>query len=180
MSKWTELVAKPSADSINSGLSALKTARLYGILGAPRTHLTADCQPVTNAKLSARIVTASVGPFKVTGLDIAVESLKAVTADIQREKHELYFLLGSAGMLCCRLVRGSEDTPSNHSFGTAVDLTVGGMLDARGDDKVQRGLLEVYPIFHRHGWYWGAEYPTEDAMHFELAWETFQELNRGR
>ena len=70
-------------------------------------------------------------------------------------------------MLCCRLMRGSANAISNHSWGTAIDLTLDGVLDQRGDDKVQFGLTLIAPIFNRHGWYWGAGFPTEDGMHFE-------------
>ena len=75
--------------------------------------------------------------------------------------------LGTAGMLCCRLVRGSATAISNHSWGTAIDLTLDGVLDVYGDDKVQYGLTLIAPIFNRHGWYWGAAFRTEDGMHFE-------------
>ena len=43
------------------------------------------------------------------------------------------------------------------------------MLDARGDNKVQFGLTLIAPIFNRHNWYWGAGFPTEDGMHFEVS-----------
>ena len=48
-----------------------------------------------------------------------------------------------------------------------MDVTLNGLLDRRGDDRVQRGLIEIAPIFNRHGWFWGAGFGTEDAMHFE-------------
>jgi hypothetical protein len=75
--------------------------------------------------------------------------------------------LGTAGMLCARLVRGSTHSISNHSWGTAIDLTLNGVLDRRGDRMVQRGLAEIAPVFNEHGWFWGAGFGTEDAMHFE-------------
>jgi hypothetical protein len=178
ISRLTALVDKPKACDINSGLSAISARELERVFGRPREKVTTECQPVTNPKLSRRIVTKDVGPFRVTGLDIAVDSLTLVFADVEREDPELYSLLSSAGMLCCRLVRGSKFTLSNHSYGTALDIKIGGELDRRGDDKVQLGLLGLYRFFHRHGWYWGAEYPTEDSMHWELAAETFAKLNR--
>ncbi|NPT47993.1 hypothetical protein GNZ12_43250 [Paraburkholderia sp. 1N] len=44
--------------------------------------------------------------------------------------------------------RGSTSTTknSNHSWGTAVDLTIAGVLDTRGDNKVQVGLTLLCPI----------------------------------
>jgi hypothetical protein len=71
-------------------------------------------------------------------------------------------------MECARLVRGSQHSISNHSWGTAIDLTLNGILDRRGDDRVQQGLVDIAPIFNQHGWFWGAGFGTEDAMHFEI------------
>jgi hypothetical protein len=88
---------------------------------------------------------------------------------MQREQPDVYAVLGTAGMLCCRYQRGSTSAISNHSWGTAIDLTIAKVLDARGDNKVQYGLTLIAPIFNRHGWYWGAMFPTEDAMHFEAS-----------
>jgi D-alanyl-D-alanine dipeptidase len=51
-------------------------------------------------------------------------------ADIAKEQPAVYAGLGSAGMLCCRLVRGSTTAISNHSWGTAIDLTLNGVLDS--------------------------------------------------
>jgi hypothetical protein len=70
-------------------------------------------------------------------------------------------------MLCARFVRGSTTAISNHAWGTAIDLTLDGVLDRRGDGRVQVGLTRIAPIFNRHSWFWGAGFRTEDAMHFE-------------
>jgi Putative peptidoglycan binding domain/D-alanyl-D-alanine carboxypeptidase len=72
-------------------------------------------------------------------------------------------------MLCARFVRGSTSALSNHSWGTAIDLTLDGHLDQRGDARVQVGLARIAPIFNRHGWFWGAGFRIEDAMHFEAS-----------
>ncbi len=99
----------------------------------------------------------------------AVETLRAILADVKTEHPEIHALLGHVGMLCCRFVRGSRSAISNHSWGTAIDLTIDGILDRRGDNRAQRGLLAIHPVFNRHGFYWGAAFPTEDAMHFEAS-----------
>jgi hypothetical protein len=163
-----DLVPVPSG--INQGLNGTGNAFMLSLLGNPRPNYTEDCQPVTNAKLKARIVSAvSVGPFKVTGFDLAVESLKTVMVDIKAEQPNVHAALSTAGMLCCRLVRGSTSSISNHSWGTAIDLKIQGVLDPRGDNKVQFGLTLIAPIFKRHRWFWGAGFPTEDGMHFEIS-----------
>lgn len=163
----TRLVPAPVRSAINGGLRPVNNDFMLGTLGEPRSDYSADCQPMTNEVLRRNLVTASVGPFRVTGLAPAVASLQAVLADVATEQPEVHAALGTAGMLCCRWVRGSDSSISNHSWGTAVDLKINGVLDRRGDGRVQVGLTLIAPIFNRHGWYWGATFPTEDGMHFE-------------
>ncbi len=167
MPGFTDLVNVPA--DINPGLNGTLNSHMIPLLGNPRGSYNQDCQPVTNATLRARIKTASVGPFRATGFDLAVESLKIVMADIKNAEPNIHAALGTAGMLCCRFVRGSTTAISNHSWGTAIDLTINGVLDQRGNNKVQFGLTKIAPIFNLHGWYWGAGFPTEDGMHFEIS-----------
>lgn len=162
-------VPRPPRESINIGLTAVGNSFMLASFGEPLVGggYNASCQPPTHPKLRRNIVTDSVGPFRATGLVPAILSLKTVMDDIRAEQPAVYAALGSAGMLCCRLVRGSTTSISNHSWGTAIDLTLDGVLDAYGDDKVQYGLTLIAPIFNRHGWYWGAAFGKEDGMHFE-------------
>jgi hypothetical protein len=166
------LVPAPGPGQVNSGLSACRPSTLRRLLGEPRDDYGPECRPVTNKALKARIVTRPVGPFRVTGLDVAVASLARVLEAVRQADPAAYASIGSAGMLCARLVRGSKRTVSNHAWGTAIDLTFDGELDPRGDGRVQVGLLRVYRHFRAEGWYWGVGFPREDAMHFELADET--------
>ncbi len=165
----SKLVPRPEAHTMNPGLVAVSPSYMVQSLGQPRESYSQECQPLTNLKLKKHIVSRSVGPFKATGLDLAVESLAQVMEDIRKEQPAVYEALGTAGMLCCRNIRGSSTGISNHSWGTAIDLTLNGVLDRRGDNQVQVGLTLIAPIFNRHGWYWGAAFRTEDAMHFEAS-----------
>jgi hypothetical protein len=169
MPSLTKLVAIPSG--VNGGLTSPSSSVMLSLLGNPRSNYSQDCQPVTNKKLKAHIKTKHVGPFRATGFDLAVDSLAQVMADINAEQPAVFAALSSAGMLCCRFKRGSSSSISNHAWGTAIDLKLNGILDARGDRKVQFGLTLIAPIFNRHKWYWGATFPTEDAMHFEISAE---------
>lgn len=162
--KYTDEVAVPY--DVNRGLGSCTNGMMKVLLGVPSTKLVPTCGPVTNKKLAARMVTDSVGPFRVTGFDLAVRSLKEVMREIATTYPDLK--LSSAGMLCCRKVRGGN-AMSNHSWGTAVDIKVDGVLDERGDGKVQYGLKLIAPIFNKHGWWWGAHYSIEDGMHFEVS-----------
>ena len=161
----TKLVSVPSG--LNPGVSSAKQATMLALLGNPRSSFDASCREVTNPALKALIDIQSVGPFRVQGLRPAVAVLKTILAEIQTKAPDVHAGIGSAGMLCARLVRGSEQAISNHSWGTAIDLTLDGILDTRGDNLVQEGLTRIAPVFNAHGWFWGAGFRTEDAMHFE-------------
>jgi hypothetical protein len=163
----TELIPKGRISGYNVGVSSASNATMQARLGAPRSSYSQACQSVTNATLSRRIVTRSVGPFHVTGLDSAVTSLARIMSAIASNQRLVYRVLGTAGMLCARYVRGSTRNISNHSWGTAIDLTIAGILDPRGDTKIQFGLHLISGTFNTNGWYWGAGFPTEDAQHFE-------------
>jgi hypothetical protein len=173
----TDLVPIPAG--INPGLNAARQITMKTLLGTPRGSFSRDCLPVTNPVLRSLIRTADVGPFRVTGLEPTIEILRAVFADIRTEEPEVFAGLGTAGVLCARLVRGSAVSISNHSWGTAIDLTLDGLLDQRGDRNrtTQAGLARIAPIFNRHKMYWGAGFPVEDSMHFELSDQLIRELH---
>lgn len=165
----TALVPRPAAGTINQGLIAVSPSFMVQQLGNPRESYNSDCQPMTNAVLRRHVTTGSLGRFRVTGLTPAVQSLTTAMAQIQQQQPDVYAALGTAGMLCCRLIRGSATGISNHSWGTAIDFTLNGVLDRRGDSRVQVGLTLMASIMNQNGWYWGAAFRTEDAMHFEAS-----------
>ena len=173
----TDLIPIPA--NINPGLNAARQITMKTLLGNPRGSYTKKCQPVTNPVLKDLIRTADVGPFKVTGLAPMIEVLRAVFADIRVAQPDVFAGLGTAGVLCARLVRGSATSISNHSWGTAIDLTLNGILDQRGDKKrtTQEGLARIAPIFNHHKMYWGAGFPIEDSMHFELSDQLIRKLH---
>jgi hypothetical protein len=154
---------------INDGVSSAKQTTMLSLLGNPRGAYTDECQPITSPTLAALIVIESVGPFRVQGIRPAVASLRAVLLEVAATSPDVHAALGTEGMLCARLVRGSAHSISNHAWGTAVDLTLAGVLDPRGDGLVFRGLAGIAPVFNRHGWFWGAGFRTEDGMHFEVS-----------
>lgn len=55
---------------------------------------------------------------------------------------------------------GLSKLPSNHAFGTAIDLN-------SDDGSLGASVAPVAPIFKRNGFRWGADF--NDPMHFELA-----------
>ncbi|MEY4580174.1 MAG: hypothetical protein RL701_4877 [Pseudomonadota bacterium] len=167
----TRKLPRPDLTTINAGLTFVDNAYMVSAFGHPRVEqdYEANGQSLTNPRLKRNAVTLSVGPFRVTGLRPAVMSLQTILQEVCALQPEVYAGLGTRGMLNVRWVRGSTTAISNHSFGTAIDLTINGDLDKRGDDLVQYGLMLIAPIFNRHRWFWGAGFRTEDAMHFEAS-----------
>jgi hypothetical protein len=168
-SSFTSTIPRPIHGQFNVGVTAVSNNAMKAMFGEPRLSYSPDCQPLTNDKLKRHVLrSVPVGAFCVDGLGPAIESLQHVFRDIRRELPALHDRIGTAGMLCCRYQRGSSTAISNHSWGTAIDLTIDRVLDRPGDNKVQVGLAMIAPIFNRHGWYWGATFHREDAMHFEV------------
>lgn len=174
MSNLLELVPIPPKAGMNGGRTSCPTSMLVRRYGPPRTRLTDDCAQVTAPFWKSRMVTKSVGPFRASGHRLAIDLLKLSLSKVKLRHPELYEGLGSAGMLCCRRVRGSTAL-SNHGLGLAIDFTFMGRLDSRGDGKCQRAMLLLYSVMKEDGWYWGAEFNTEDSMHWEVSAEKVQE-----
>lgn len=169
MTDYAARLPIPGPGSINTGLTYCRPETALSIFGQPATPLPTDCGQPTSPRLKAALITASIGPFRVTGLRPAVESLTRVFAQVKAEKPELYDVIGTAGMLCVRCIRGYPGVPSNHAFGAAIDLKINGELVPLGGNYVQAGILELYPYLHAEGWYWGAGWARPDAMHFEAS-----------
>lgn len=174
---YTHLVPTPNRRSMNSGLSAAKVSTLKSIFGA-FPDLPENCGENRNPKIRALLETRNVGPFRVTGIRPALDSLERIFAAVKRDHPDLYKIVGTAGMHCYRRVRGAS-TPSNHCAGTAIDLTVNGVLppmdfSPESPELIPNGFLVLYSYFHREGWFWAAGYAGGhvDAMHFEAADET--------
>jgi Putative peptidoglycan binding domain/D-alanyl-D-alanine carboxypeptidase len=151
-------------------LKSSTNSLMLTVLGDPRGTYDKECRDPTNPRIAGLMKIADIGlPTRVRGLVPAVDALSRIIEDIRREKPDIYGVLNHVGMLCCRLVRGSSTAISNHSWGAAIDLTIEGKLDKRGDERTQKGLLEIHPIFNRHEFFWGASFSTQDAMHFEVS-----------
>jgi hypothetical protein len=170
--RFGDLVPIPSG--INRGVSKARQRTMLDIFGKP-CPLNADCTAVTNQKVKRLLVTRDVGPFAVTGIEPVVDALTRIFARVQQEQPALFAAVGTAGVLCCRRVRREQGPPSpnysNHSWGTAIDLTIHGKLDRRGNGTTQLGILLLAPFFNAERFFWGAGFrgDSEDAMHFEAS-----------
>ena len=172
MSQLLELVPIPPSSQINTGMTPCPTHWLTGKFGMPRLTLNQECQPVSGQFWNDRMKTKQVHPnFKVTGHRLVVDLLESALHDLKTRNPPLHAVLGTAGMLCCRYVRGSTKTISNHGLGMAIDFKIDGHLDQRGDGKCFVGSLELYAHLKKYGFYWGAEFSVDDAMHSECCGE---------
>lgn len=167
-------VMKLAKARFNKGISQPRNSVMLEVLGAPRDTKTVNCSGVTQPRLKALLETRQVGPIRVTMLTPALDSLERIVAKLKDSESGIHDALGTAGALCARLIRGSNSSWSNHSWGTAIDVKLQGRLDGFGDGGTQFGLLLLAELFNEEGWYWGATYNREDSMHFEVGVETLR------
>ena len=158
----------------NQSLTQARNSTMLEVLGQPRGSYSDDCQPVTNPKLLSLLETRSFGSFSVTMIRPALDSLERIMAQLKETEPDIHDAIGTAGALCARFIRGSRSSISNHSWGTAIDLTLKNSLDQFADGGTQFGLLLLAEAFNAEGWYWGATYSREDSMHFEVGEETLR------
>lgn len=174
MVDFLERIPKPSKLGINQGLTTPSAQFLFQEIGTPRSSFSGTCQNPDDPAFKRLVATKSVGPFRATGLKPALDSLALVMADVKAALPDLHAVVSSNGMLCCRLrhIGGKNvEPPSAHSWGTAIDLKIAGETDRQGDNLTLRGLALLAKFFNAHGWVWGAAFPSEDSMHFEVSRE---------
>jgi hypothetical protein len=169
------IVDIPPRDTFNRNLSSASEATMLQLFGVPGLK-TKDCSPVTGAFKRRVVSRVDVGPFRISGLDLAVRLLKAVFDEAEEQIPNVVAALKNDGMLCVRHKRRNAHSFSNHSWGTAIDLFFGTQAVPQGSPKTHRGCLQLAPFFNKHGWYWGAGFSgaSVDSMHFELAEETIR------
>ena len=171
---YADLMLLSARRLTNNGLKTIPQSRLVSIFGKPAADLGQDCTPPTSQRLNAALITRHVGPFKARMVRPAVESLERIFARVKKDEPALYDNLRSYGALCARLIRGSSERISRHAFGMAIDISVGGTIDAMGDGKTQFGLILMAEYFQEEGWLWGAAFGREDSMHFEISRTQFE------
>jgi len=157
-------IPRPVPSSFNSGLTSPSADWMEEFFGSPELK-------ATQRKL--KIVTESVGPFKVTGMAIAVLGLRHIFEDVKEAGRTDLLTVKTDGMYNLRKIREREEW-SNHSWGCAVDINFGDG-EEMGDGLIQFGLREIYPFFHARKWYSGLGYKNrEDAMHMEPSVELLE------
>ncbi len=166
---YAQVVLIANRRNVNKGLKVAGPDYLEAKLGRPRDTLSDTCEAMTNPNLSSRLVLEEVGPIRVRMLQPAVDSLRRVFENVRATDPDLYERISTAGSLCVRRIRGTQNRLSTHSYGLAVDLNIDGHLDTLGDGRTQLGLTILADFFHTEGWVWGAGFTREDSMHFEIS-----------
>ena len=94
------------------------------LLGVPGRK-TEQCSEPTGPFVSRIKFGVNVGPFRVSGLDVAVASLKAVFDEARAAMPDVVAAAKTVGMLCVRHKRNNPNSFSNHSWGAALDVFFG-------------------------------------------------------
>lgn len=184
MPDYCQRVPAPSSDSINTHCAEVKPSTMSRVLGELGSPLSAECQnDKASDKVKQLLETRNIGPFRVTGIKPFLDVLQRVFERVKRDEPALYEALGTVGVLCVRRVR-KRKSPSNHSWGTAIDISILNPVTGKheldlplGNGKVQSGCLELYKHFKADAmetgdWvFWGAGFKREDGMHFEASHE---------
>jgi hypothetical protein len=114
--------------------------------------------------------------LQITSENDVDKHLLEVSAEL--DKHpEWKAYLKSAGAFNWRMVRGSKNRLSGHSFGIAIDLntrysnywqwdckSTSENVDLGYKNKNPQGIVD---IFEEHGFIWGGKWYHYDTMHFE-------------
>jgi hypothetical protein len=79
-------------------------------------------------------------------------------------------ILSFAGSYYPRMIRGSQISPSEHSFGTAWDINAAwnGLNKKPAAPGTKGSMHRLYPIFEKYGGYWGGRFERDDGMHDEI------------
>src|SRR5688572_12468836 len=102
----SDLVPIPA--NINHGLKPARQTTMLSLLGSPGADLSDACQQPTNRTLVRLLALGDMGRFRVYGLKPAVADLERIFGEIRSRQPEVFDSLGYSGMLCTRLVRGSN------------------------------------------------------------------------
>jgi hypothetical protein len=175
LDSYAQVVSLAGRRNVNSAWTLATPSFLEQFLGRPREVLSDDCEPMTNERLRAMLVVENVGPIRVQMLQPAIDSLRRVFEKVKATDIDLYERIDTAGSLCVRRIRGTQDRLSSHAFGLAVDLNIDGHLDTLGDGYTQLGLTILADFFEAEGWIWGAGFTREDSMHFEVSRELLEQ-----
>jgi hypothetical protein len=182
MPDFSRTVVAPDPDTINTRCHPARVSTMSTSLGRPRPTGPECRNDRASPQVRALLETRDVGPFRITGIRPFLDVVQRICRRVEMGNPALYAALGTAGVLCVRFVRGSTATPSNHCWGTAIDISILNPRTSRheldlplGNGRVQVGCLDFYRFVKEEAMasgeflFWGAGFGREDGMHFEAS-----------
>ena len=115
--------------------------------------------------------------FKVPGTDLKIrcaEKVAPLLIGLAAEFHETIEPIDKGTLddwgYCFRMIRGTTDSLSNHSSGTAIDLNARLHILGKENTFSPENAAKCIALAKKYGCKWGGTYRSrKDDMHFEIA-----------
>ena len=115
--------------------------------------------------------------FKVPGTDLKIrcaEKVAPLLISLASEFHETIEPIDKGTLddwgYCFRMIRGTTDSLSNHSSGTAIDLNATKHPLGKENTFSPENAAKCIALAKKYGCKWGGTYRSrKDDMHFEIA-----------
>ena len=113
--------------------------------------------------------------FKVPGTDLKIrcaEKVAPLLIGLAAEFHETIEPIDKGTLddwgYAFRMIRGSTDSLSNHSSGTAVDLNASKHALTHRNTFTPENMIKCKALAAKYGCKWGGDWKRADEMHFEI------------
>jgi hypothetical protein len=113
--------------------------------------------------------------FKVPGTDLKIRCAKKAAPlliGLAAEFHETIEPIDKGTLddwgYAFRMIRGSTDSLSNHSSGTAIDLNATKHPLGKRNTFTDKQEIIIRQIAAKYGCKWGGDWKRADEMHFEI------------
>ena len=114
--------------------------------------------------------------FKVPGTDLKIrcaEKVAPLLIGLASEFHETIEPIDKGTLddwgYCFRMIRGTTDSLSNHSSGTAIDLNATKHALTYRNTFSPENMIKCRTLAAKYGCKWGGDWKRADEMHFEIA-----------
>ena len=123
--------------------------------------------------------------FKVPGTDLKIrcaEKVAPLLIGLAAEFHETIEPIDKGTLddwgYAFRMIRGSTDSLSNHSSGTAIDLNATKHALTHKNTFTPENMIKCKALAAKYGCKWGGDWKRADEMHFEINLNPKQVIER--
>ena len=123
--------------------------------------------------------------FKVPGTDLKIrvaEKVAPLLIGLASEFHETIEPIDKGTLddwgYAFRMIRGSTDSLSNHSSGTAIDLNATKHALTHRNTFTSENMIKCKALAAKYGCKWGGDWKRADEMHFEINLNPKQVIER--